>query len=1027
MSAQAGPGPSSMASTSMVPTGARLKVKKRVVNLVNPADPQDFSAQSISLSASSETSTTIEEQEGDRTTPPTIRYTESTQTFNFTPGVRGILRPTGTPGSGNGVRFFPKNKFRIITPNASIQQPTPKPPASPTNSFFSQLLAVTIPSMSPRRAPAPPPNLTKADESWEVPGQEGEVSLIASSGGDRTVEYTNEEDDEEHEVDCSLKEDSWNGQPEIHCSPLSLPNVSIDGSAGNISREGFELPSVDLQLPYDTSNLLSTKFQSEDNASFSLTDLPSTLAPPRDLSPIKEVEQNSQTQDEFWDVPQTNMNISVTSENDSMDISNLTIRRPIPSSDMLAAPDQHISPTPIGRPYSSSSIFADMSAEQAELTWPLTRRDEDEELESNFPSPIRNSPSHSTTPRLGGGGAGDVTQFFDTTMTMSMSLSPPNATVVLRSSPQNKDLIVPTRKLFEAHAAHTQALGSELELYRNLASKLQKEVIERDEVLAKLNVRALEAEVLHNQVHDLKQELLLFKSRKGISPSPSPSPSPSLRAGQKIDSISDRTMAAQSEAKELEIRFAKALADSEEMSRQLLEITKQKESAEDDLREAQSKIRDQEDEERDRLVKEQHSSDEVCQLRNELEYAHHRIEELNTSKKVPEEVQTLQQELDEANQHIADLESSENETHTLRAELNRAHKQLDDYEAKETETDNLRLELDEAYGQIEKAHDQLQILREKDEEISALRAELQSAHEQLDEFESRRTDDSKVQHELDSANAKIADLKVHVKDLTEVKLVDEDEIERLINEIDKLKDGRKREEDTKKKLDEVERRLNIELNRRDEISTRLNGEKEKIRELENDIEELQNALRESQDQLKLSDSRSHRTLSSDASLRNEIAKLRSESASKDLEILNLRKRKVELKEDREMLNIALDSKQQELELMKRKFAVKGIAGSTPLGTSRKVNTQDYADDMSTPLPGSVAGKYSGVQTRRRSSLALQTPLPNVPRHPIQTPLPNQRHGVQLHPSTKISSRVMKIDEENQTPIGSTRRRERMLA
>jgi len=47
----------------------------------------------------------------------------------------------------------------------------------------------------------------------------------------------------------------------------------------------------------------------------------------------------------------------------------------------------------------------------------------------------------------------------------------------------------------------------------------------------------------------------------------------------------------------------------------------------------------------------------------------------------------------------------------------------------------------------------------------------------------------------------------------------------------------------------------------------------------------------------------------------EIQRFRSESASKDLEILNLQRRKTELKEDREMLNIALDSKQQELELV----------------------------------------------------------------------------------------------------------------
>jgi hypothetical protein len=50
-------------------------------------------------------------------------------------------------------------------------------------------------------------------------------------------------------------------------------------------------------------------------------------------------------------------------------------------------------------------------------------------------------------------------------------------------------------------------------------------------------------------------------------------------------------------------------------------------------------------------------------------------------------------------------------------------------------------------------------------------------------------------------------------------------------------------------------------------------------------------------------------------LRAEVAKLRLESSSKDLEINNLQRRKRELKEDREMLDVALDSKQQELELV----------------------------------------------------------------------------------------------------------------
>jgi hypothetical protein len=61
---------------------------------------------------------------------------------------------------------------------------------------------------------------------------------------------------------------------------------------------------------------------------------------------------------------------------------------------------------------------------------------------------------------------------------------------------------------------------------------------------------------------------------------------------------------------------------------------------------------------------------------------------------------------------------------------------------------------------------------------------------------------------------------------------------------------------------------------------------------------------------------------------SDIAKLRAESASKDLEIVTLQRRKNELKEDVEMLNIALDSKQQELELVSCARHGRGVGGGS---------------------------------------------------------------------------------------------------
>jgi hypothetical protein len=128
--------------------------------------------------------------------------------------------------------------------------------------------------------------------------------------------------------------------------------------------------------------------------------------------------------------------------------------------------------------------------------------------------------------------------------------------------------------------------------------------------------------------------------------------------------------------------------------------------------------------------------------------------------------------------------------------------------------------------------------------------------------------------------------------------------------------------------------------------------------------------------------------SPDPGLHAEIARLRAQSSSKDLEIVTLQRRKTELKEDREMLNIALDSKQQELELVspppsksktrltkqiKRKFAVKGVAGATPLGISSRTNT----DSQKTPIPYGVANTPVPGKSRRRSSMNHQFITPSV--------------------------------------------------
>ena len=148
---------------------------------------------------------------------------------------------------------------------------------------------------------------------------------------------------------------------------------------------------------------------------------------------------------------------------------------------------------------------------------------------------------------------------------------------------------------------------------------------------------------------------------------------------------------------------------------------------------------------------------------------------------------------------------------------------------------------------------------------------------------------------------------------------------------------------------------------------------------------------------------------------SEIAKLRSESATKDLEIAALQRRKSELKEDVEMLNIALDSKQQELELLKRRFSVRGVAGSTPLASARRVSNigvgaTPAGSEIETPAPGRIGG----ATTRRRSSMAFVTPSLSSQNGKVL----KGGYGTDMWKHSNRQS-MIKLEEENRPPLGET--------
>ncbi|KAJ7146055.1 hypothetical protein C8R44DRAFT_690289 [Mycena epipterygia] len=134
-------------------------------------------------------------------------------------------------------------------------------------------------------------------------------------------------------------------------------------------------------------------------------------------------------------------------------------------------------------------------------------------------------------------------------------------------------------------------------------------------------------------------------------------------------------------------------------------------------------------------------------------------------------------------------------------------------------------------------------------------------------------------------------------------------------------------------------------------------------------------------------------------LRRQIHELQQESADKEVKIVQITKQRAQDKQDLQGLNIALDSKQQELELLKRRMGVRGTGGSTPAQPSKMGHQRRDSAVFTTPTvasrPSSVlsdagtdAGSTSGAKipalgksTRLNSSTASASATKPTTRAP----------------------------------------------
>ncbi|KAH9947994.1 hypothetical protein B0H21DRAFT_778115 [Amylocystis lapponica] len=104
-------------------------------------------------------------------------------------------------------------------------------------------------------------------------------------------------------------------------------------------------------------------------------------------------------------------------------------------------------------------------------------------------------------------------------------------------------------------------------------------------------------------------------------------------------------------------------------------------------------------------------------------------------------------------------------------------------------------------------------------------------------------------------------------------------------------------------------------------------------------------------------------------LRRQVHALQQESADKEVRLTSFAKQHTQDKDDLQGLNIALDSKQQELELLKRRMGVRGTAGNTPAQLSKAVHRRESSifgtPSVSGSRPPSVLSDVEGTAKARK--------------------------------------------------------------
>ncbi|KAH9986204.1 hypothetical protein BJV74DRAFT_886027 [Russula compacta] len=398
-----------------------------------------------------------------------------------------------------------------------------------------------------------------------------------------------------------------------------------------------------------------------------------------------------------------------------------------------------------------------------------------------------------------------------------------------------------------------------------------------------------------------------------------------------------------------------------------------------------------------KLREELRQRDEVeRELQEDVRIAQEQIELLNTVGAIDDEsrIAGIAAASDERERHQHAEEEWEEERKVLRHEAEEAAESL---AKKEEEIVVLREELEAQWKDTERTGERMAQLKEErnvlQSEVVALEAKIESMEMEWNDADNRRSEAENALQEalsqreaVEQLEAELTELRQHADDITSLR----QELKSAHESVARL------EQDIQQRDTELEGLAHRIVAREDEAEdaraelAALKREHARaadehhhaLADLTTRVEsaqaELEAAVRGKEDADAATDSLRERvgTLEAESEkLRKQVRDLQTESANREVHIAQMEKQREKDREDLQGLNIALDSKQQELELLKRRMSVKGTAGTTPAPSKvshiRRESSTFSPPSMSRPLSRlSDAGK--DVSKAGKTSESLST-------------------------------------------------------